>query len=274
MLELDEVAADDFMAQNPGFSWTRLFGGQLLAQAIMAAARTVQGQRLHSLHSYFPTVGDSSQPFRCKVERLRDGRSFALRRVDTTQGKPVFTMIASFHATESGFEHGPAMPPTPGPDQAMSEAEWLKHSAADAVDNLHAFWTRERPFELRPVDWQAFVTRRAATPSRRVWMRANIPLPDDALIHQAMLAYISDYALLDAALLPHGYSAGDPGMQAASIDHAMWFHRSFRADQWLLFHEEGLSAAEGRGFVRGAFYDEDGRLIATVVQEGLMRRRG
>jgi acyl-CoA thioesterase-2 len=251
-----------------------MYGGQLLAQAIMAAARTVDRQRLHSLHSYFESPGDSSLPLLCKVERLRDGRSFAMRRVDLTQNdQTIFTMTASFHADEGGFEHGPDMPHGPGPDEAMSEAEWLTRSAASTVKNLHNFWLRERPFELRPVDWEAFVTRRAPQPSRRIWMRARATLPNDDIIHQALLAYISDYALLDTALLPHGRSAGDADMQAASIDHSIWFHRAFRADQWLLLHEEGITAAHGRGFVRGSFYDEGGRLIATVTQEGLIRLR-
>jgi len=274
MLDLRPIDTDVFEAPNPAFSWRRIYGGQLLAQTVVAASGTVEGKLLHSLHGYFVSPGDSSHPFVCRVERIRDGRSFALRRVTMLQDEqPVFVATASFHAPEDGLEHGPQMPPTPGVDDAMSEAEWLRRSATMAVANLHGFWKRERPFELRPVDWEAFVTRRAPAPMRRVWMKVRHALSDEPLIHQALLAYMSDYALLDASLLPHGHSSGDPDMQSASIDHAIWFHRSFRADNWLLLHEEGVTAAHARGFVRGSFYTEDGCLVASVTQEGLIRQR-
>jgi len=274
MLELEQVDTDIFQAPSPAVSWRRVYGGQIIIQAMMAAGRTVERRRLHSLHGYFLGTAHPDLPYTHRVERLHDGRSFAMRQVSVVQNdRPVFSMQASFHIGESGFDHGPPMPVTPGPSEAMSEEEWLAHSAARAPESLHRFWTRERPFELRPVDWQAFVTCRAPEPMRRVWVRARIALPDAPAVHQAMLAYISDYDLLDAALLPYGRTSGEPAMQGASIDHAMWFHRSFRTDRWVLFHQEGITAAHSRGFVRASFFDEEGRLIATATQEGLARLR-
>lgn len=274
LLDLEQFEADLFRGQSCNIVGKNVFGGQVLSQALMAAGRTVEGQLAHSLHAYFLRAGDINSPIVYQVERVRDGKSFSTRTVKAIQhGRPIFTMTASFQVAEEGLEHQRPMPEVPGPDGIPSETELRRMTADLLPEKLRPAWIKERPIELRLIDpINPFAPQRRDA-WRCHWLRAQMRLPDDAFLHQCVLAFASDFVLMGTAMMPHGVTFLQPNMQAASLDHAMWFHRDFRADEWLLYEMDGPSASGGRGMNRGFIYTQDGKLVATVAQEGLMRLR-
>ncbi len=272
-LTLEEIEKNHYRAISPDDGWQRVYGGQVIGQALVAASRTVDEDRhAHSLHGYFLRAGDTSIPILYTVDRIRDGRSFTTRRVVAVQrGKAIFSMSISFQVGEQGFEHQTPMPDAPDPESLKDERtlweEWLA-----GVDGIDTEYTKVRPVEMRPVD-PVNPMKPAKKPARQLcWMKAQIPLPDSERLHQCVLAYLSDWSLLDTATLPHAISYMDNRMQMASLDHSMWFHRPFRADEWLLYAQDSPSASGARGFNRGLIFSRDGALVASTCQEGLMRR--
>ena len=277
LLDLEELEVNIFRAASRDIGSGRVFGGQVLAQALVAAGRTVEGGRAaHSLHSYFILPGDLAAPIVYFVERLRDGSSFTTRRVTAIQhGRAIFEMSASFHGAEGGVEHQADMPDVPPPEELTPDLERVRAAAERIPERLRARFTEERPFDVRTVDPSDVMRPTRQPPRRCTWLRTVGAVPsNDALTHQGLLAYASDYGLLGTAFLPHGLVFGMPGLQAATLDHAIWFHRGFRADDWLLYATDSPSAAGARGFARGSVFARDGRLVASVAQEGLVRLRG
>jgi acyl-CoA thioesterase-2 len=275
ILDLEPLEHNLFRGMSPQVGWQRVFGGQVIGQSLVAASRTVPEERgVHSLHAYFLRPGDPAVPIIYEVDRIRDGGSFTTRRVVAIQhGHAIFSMSASFQKHEEGLEHQMTMPEVTAPEDLPSEAELKEKFLAHAPEPVRRYWERDRPIELRPVDLTHYFSRKKLTPAQNVWVRASASLPDDPRIHSCVLAYASDMTLLDTALFAHGTSVFDPKLQVASLDHAMWFHRPFRADEWLLYSEDSPSASGGRGFTRGALYDRAGHLVASVAQEGLIRMR-
>ena len=274
VLELEKLEENLFRGRSPQDSWQRVFGGQVIGQALVAACRTVEDRQPHSLHAYFLLGGDPKVPIIYEVDRIRDGRSFATRRVVAIQhGRPIFALTTSFHLEEEGFEHGARMPQVPPPEDLPGEAEIRAGAIPSMSPQVRAYFERERPIELRPVDHQRTAQADPHEGEFRVWIRTTGPLPDDPAIHRSVLAYASDFTLLDTSLVPHGQSVIQTNIQAASLDHALWFHRPFRADDWLLYAQDSPSASGARGFSRGLIYDRAGRLVASVAQEGLVRER-
>lgn len=274
IFDLEPLERNIFRGVSPQVGWQRVFGGHVIGQALVAACRTVEGSQPHSLHAYFLLPGDPRTPIRYEVDRIRDGRSFATRRVVALQnGAAIFTMAASFHRAEAGFDHQQPMPEVPGPYALPTDRTIAPEVLAAMPAAVRAYYERERPIELRPVDLDRYIPGRSGPPRFHVWFRATQPLPDDAAMHRCLLAYASDLALLDAALIPHGRTLLDPSIQAASLDHAIWFHRPFRADDWLLYTQDSPSASHALGFARGLIFDRAGRLVASVAQEGLIRRK-
>jgi acyl-CoA thioesterase-2 len=274
ILDLEPLERHLFRGLSPQVGWQRVFGGQVIGQALVAACRTVDGRRPHSLHAYFILPGDPKTPILYEVERLRDGRSFTTRRVVAIQnGEAIFAMSASFHAEEPGYDHQAAMPNVP-PPEALPDEDAVRATILPSLPPaVRAYYERERPIELRPVEFARYTAGEGRPPKFHVWIRATRRLPDDPVLHACILAYASDMTLLDAALIPHGRSVFDKTIQAASLDHAMWFHRPFRADEWLLYAQDSPSSSGARGFSRGLIYDQAGRLVASVAQEGLIRPR-
>ena len=274
ILDLEAIDHNRFRGVSPQDSWRRVFGGQVIAQALVAATRTVDDRVAHSLHAYFILPGDPSVPIIYDVERIRDGRSFTTRRVVAFQNeRAIFSMSASFQVAETGLDHQATMPPVPPPEDLPSEADLRELVSEGAAEAIKRYWQRERPFELRPADVTHYVSREPLEPAQNMWIRAKSPLPDDPVIHRCVLAYASDMMILDTSLFAHGRSVFDRDVQAASLDHALWLHRPFRADEWLLFSTDSPSASGARGFSRGSLFSRDGRLVASVAQEGLIRLR-
>lgn len=275
ILDLEQLEQNLFRGQSPQQGWQRVYGGQVLGQALVAAVRTVSASRTaHSMHGYFMLPGDPSHPIIYEVERIRDGSSFTTRRVKAIQhGRAIFSMSVSFHKEEAGFEHHAEMPQVPPPEDLPNEQELMKQLVKQLPDNIRSYWERERPIEMRLVDIKRYVTREKAPPVQYIWMRANGTLPDDPKLHQCVLAYASDFTLLDTALIAHGKLLFDKDVQLASLDHALWLHRPFRADEWLLYAQDSPSAHGARGFCRGSVYTRDGILVASAAQEGLVRQR-
>lgn len=274
LLDLEPIEVHIFRGRNRPLASARVFGGQVLAQALVAAGRSVEDGRLcHSLHAYFILPGDVSAPIVYEVEKLRDGGSFTTRRVTAIQhGRPIFNASLSFHRLEDGLEHQaePALEAA-APDALTPERE-LAAAIADRIpEPLRTVLTRERPIDFRPIDPADPFRPSPREPQSATWLRADGDLPDDPLVHQAILAYASDWGLLATALLPHGRSVFDGTIQAASLDHAIWFHRPFRADEWLLYAMDAPTAAGARAFTRGAVTDAEGTLVASTAQEGLVR---
>ncbi len=284
LLDLEEIEHDHYRGQGPSEGWQRVYGGQVLGQALVAASRTVKPEdgspdRLpHSLHGYFLRPGDPKVPILYVVDRIRDGRSFNTRRVVAIQhGRAIFNMAISFQIQEQGLSHQVEMPDVPAPEDLESELEIRRRNAkaAGAEGGLESMITRYRPMDMRPVpgphglrnDFQPSVR----PPYQNCWIKTSDQLPDDVRIHQCALAYLSDWSLLDTCTYPHGVSFLDPKLQVASLDHAMWFHRPFRADQWLLYVQDSPSASGARGLNRGSIFSRDGKLVASVAQEGLIR---
>ena len=275
LLDLEPLEVNIYRGQNRDIGTGRVFGGQVFAQALVAARRTVEGAReAHSVHGYFILPGDLKAPIVYFVDRLRDGSSFTTRRVTGIQhGQAIFNLSASFHIDEQGIEHQEPMPAVPAPDKLVTELDLIREMASRIPEPLRPVLTQERPIDFRPVDPLDPFDPRPRPPVRHVWFRSHGPLPDEPILHQAVLAYASDHGLLGTALQPHGLSFRSPGMQLASLDHSVWMHRPFRVDEWLLYAMDSPVTAGARGFVRGSIYTQDGTLVASVAQEGLMRLR-
>jgi acyl-CoA thioesterase-2 len=275
LLDLEPIEVNLFRGLSPDDDRQRVFGGQVAGQALVAAGRTVDRGTVHSLHAYFLRPGDPAVPIVYEVDRIRDGRSFTTRRVVAIQhGQAIFNLSASFHIPEEGPEHQRPMPDAPDPDSLPTFAERM----APYRQRLGPWYDRPRPIDIRHVGGNP-LERRPGTappdgaPSGQVWLRADGHLPDDPLLHACVVAYASDVTLLDTTLAPHGLSIWSaPGVMLASLDHAMWFHRPFRSDEWLLYDQDSPVACGARGFARGSLYTRTGRLVVSVVQEGLLRR--
>jgi acyl-CoA thioesterase-2 len=277
LLRLERLEESLFRGQSQDLGWGTVFGGQVLGQALSAAEQTVPAERrVHSLHGYFLRKGDTERPIIYDVDRIRDGRSFTTRRVVAIQkGRAIFNLAASFQEPEPGFEHQGTKPEAPGPDGLESERELAQRYEALIPLQLRPRALGEKPIEIRPVDPSAPSARPPVRePRRQVWMRASGSLPDDPRVHQHLLAYASDFHLIGSTLQPHGVGWFTPGMQVASLDHAMWFHQPFRFDDWLLYDMDSPAASSARGLARGQFFTRDGVLVASTAQEGLMRQRG
>jgi acyl-CoA thioesterase II len=274
LLDLEQIEWDIFRGRSPeGERRQRVFGGQVAGQALVAAGRTVPADRpVHSLHAYFIRPGDPTVPLVYLVERVRDGRSFTTRRVTAVQhGKTIFTLSASFHREEPGPEHAEPMPDVPRPDELEPTADRYGRIFGPEA----AGFFRDSPIQIRhvgPLTVEAAADPALRSTRNRVWLRADGELPDDPLLHVCLMTYASDMTLLDSVLLANGLSFLDGSTSGASLDHAMWFHRPFRADRWLLYAQDSPSASGARGLARGEVYTEDGTLVVSVVQEGLIRR--
>ena len=277
ILDLERIGENSFRGTSAFAIRNRVFGGQIVSQALVAAARTVEGAAPHSLHGYFLVAGDPSTAIDYEVERLRDGRSFATRRCVAIQhGQEIFTLTCSFHAPESGLEHALEMPEVPDPESLMSAERIALASSHLVPAALQRYFRQEQAIEVRPVDLGRHFPRSERSPlpaQQNIWMRANGRLPDDPAIHRAVVAYLSDLTLIDTILVRHQRTVFDPDVVAASLDHALWFHRPFRADEWLLYSQVSPSAHGGRGLAQGSLYSRDGQLVASVMQEGLLRLR-
>ena len=270
LMPCPDVGPDAFLGQSQPQPWGRVFGGQVLAQALIAAQRTVEAERpVHSMHGYFLRAGDSNEAISFTVDRLRDGRSFSARRVQASQfGRPILSMIASFQVPGGGIDHAAPMPDVPPPDALPSLHE--RFGDTPATEQVR-YWLRQRPVDLRHVQTPVHVEGAERGSSQAVWMRAVAPLPDDPALHAAVLAYASDYTILEPALRAHGLTWSEPGMRVASLDHALWWHRPVRCDDWLLYVQESPSASGARALSLGRLYARDGALVASVAQEGMIR---
>ena len=274
VLNIEQLEVNLFRGRSPQDRWQRVFGGQVIGQALVAASRTVEGRSPHSLHAYFLIGGDPKVPIIYEVDRIRDGKSFTTRRVVAIQhGQAIFAMSASFHADEAGLDHQAKMPAVPKPAALPTEADIKERILPMMPDPVRRYYERDRPIELRPVEFDRYLGRKSDTGEFNVWIRTTGPLPDDPAIHACVLAYASDMMLLDTALVRHGRSLFETTFMAASLDHAMWFHRPFRADEWLLYAQDSPNLHGARGFARGLIFTADGTLVASVAQEGLLRER-
>ncbi len=276
ILDLEPLDVNLFRGRQPQAGWQRVFGGQVIGQALVAAVRTVDASRPpHSMHAYFLLAGDPKVPIIYDVDRMRDGKSFTTRRVTARQhGHPIFSALVSFHANElGGFEHQARMPDVPPPEDLPKESELRKSMLAAMPDPVRRYYERERPIELRPVEFERYTGKKVEDGRFHMWIRATGQLPDELAIHQCVLAYASDMTLLDAALAPHGRTLFEREFMAASLDHALWLHRPFRADDWLLYAQDSPNLYGSRGFSRGLIFTRDGTLVASVAQEGLVRVR-
>jgi len=276
ILDLEQLEVNLFRGRSPQVGWQRVFGGQVIGQALVAACRTVDvaGRPPHSLHAYFLLAGDPKVPIIYEVDRIRDGKSFTTRRVVAIQhGEAIFTMAVSFHRDEPGMSHQAQMPAVPLPEQLPDESEIKARVLPLMPDPVRRYYERERPIEWRPVELDRYLGKRIADGRFHVWIRATGRLPDEPAIHQCVLAYASDMLLLDSALIPHGRTVFEKTLMAASLDHALWFHRPFRADEWLLYAHDSPNLSGSRGLSRGLIFARDGTLVASVAQEGLLRER-
>jgi acyl-CoA thioesterase-2 len=272
LLDLEQLEVNLFRGLSPQDSWQRVFGGQVIGQAMVAAGRTVEDRVAHSLHAYFLRPGDPKTPIIYEVDRIRDGRSFTTRTVNAIQhGRAIFNMAISYQIHEEGFEHQFDLPDVPGPEGLKSELELRRAEVDRLPEEYQKRWLRPRPIEVRPVNPRDMFDPGHGDPVNYVWIRATAPLPDDMLMQQCVLAYASDMTLLDTCILPHGVSWMNPKLQSASLDHAMWFHHPFKMDEWLLYSQDSPAASGGRGINRGSIFTRDGKLVASVAQEGLIR---
>ncbi len=273
LLELERLDSNLFRGNNQDIGAVAVFGGQVLGQALIAAGRTVAEDRVaHSMHAYFLRAGDKAIPIIYDVERVRDGGSFTTRRVVAIQhGKPIFIMSVSFQKPEEGFSHHSQMPDVPPPEDLPDESVLRLEMAKTLPADRQRFFTRVRPIEMRPLNPEGLWSKTDRAPEQGFWIRVNTAVPDSPMLHRALLAYGSDFYFMGTALRPHGERFSSAGMQSASLDHAMWFHREFRMDEWILFMMESPSASGGRGLNQGKFYKRDGTLVASCTQEGLIR---
>jgi acyl-CoA thioesterase-2 len=271
LLDLEPIEVNIFRGVSPNEERQRVFGGQVAAQSLMAAGRTVETGRPHSLHAYFLRPGDPTVPILYEVDRIRDGRSFTTRRVVAIQhGRAIFHLSASFHVDEPGMSHQFPMPDVPGPESLRSMAERLEPHR----ETFAEWFERPHPIEQRHIGPLPFSARASSDPTQRLWIRADGVLPDDDLLHACIAAYASDMSLFDTMLAPHDITWEDPDFMGASLDHCMWFHRPFRMDEWLLYDMDSPSTYGARGLARGSFFTRQGELVVSMVQEGLMRRVG
>ena len=275
ILDLEELDLNLFRGRSPQNGWQRVYGGQVIGQALVAAVRTVEPDRLaHSMHAYFLLPGDPKVPIIYDVDRMRDGKSFATRRVTARQhGHPIFSMLVSFHTHEEGLTHQAQMPDVPPPEQLPTEKEVRAKYLPLLPEAVRRYYERERPIEMRPVEFDRYTGKKYPDGRFHVWIKINGRLPDELSLHQCALAYASDMTLLDASLTPHGRTLFEKEFMAASLDHALWLHRPFRADEWLLYAQDTPSLQGSRGFARGLIFTQDGALVASVAQEGLVRLR-
>ncbi|AUW59685.1 acyl-CoA thioesterase II [Sphingobium sp. SCG-1] len=274
LLNLEEIDVDLHRGREQTERQGRVFGGQVIAQALAAGIRSASGKVVHSLHSYFMRPGDSSLPITYQIRRDFDGGSFSTRRVTAIQGDhPILVMMISFQRTENGAHHQIAMPDVPPPDDLMSQTDMLAEEGGEMPPGAANFRLLRRPIEFRPCEWHSVLTPTARPPRSASWFRAVSTPGDDPDVHRAVLAYASDMMLLGTCLRPHGVSWATPTLQMASLDHAIWFHETFRVDDWLLYVGESPWAGHARGFNRGQIFTRDGRLVASVAQEGLIRLR-
>ena len=272
-LDLEEIELNHYLATSPNEGWQRVYGGQVIGQALVAASRTVSTDRsAHSLHGYFLRAGDTDIPILYKVDRIRDGKSFTTRRVVAVQrGQAIFTMSISFQVDEEGLTHQFDMPDVPSPDALPTDEEIRQQQAKSWPEEFQDSFLGSLAIQVKPIDPVDMLNPEPAPPVQRCWMRCGEKLPDDPRIHQCVLAYLSDWSLLDTATRPHAVSFMQDNVQVASLDHAMWFHRPFRADEWLLYDQDSPSANGARGFNRGLIYNQAGELVASTTQEGLVR---
>jgi acyl-CoA thioesterase-2 len=274
ILNLETLEQNLFRGLSPQVGWQRVFGGQVIGQALVAAYRTIEDRAAHSLHAYFLRAGDPKVPIIYEVDRIRDGNSFSTRRVVAIQhGQAIFSMAASFHKHEEGLIHQAKMPDVPQPEALPSEAELKEHLVGRLPEPLKAYWQHERPIEIRPVDLSRYTSPGKRTASQQVWIKATGELGDSLACNQCVLAYASDFTLLDTALIAHGRFVFDPTLMLASLDHAIWFHRPFRIDDWLLYSQDSPTSAGARAFCRGTLFTRSGELVASTAQEGLVRER-
>lgn len=273
LLKLERIEDNIFRGESRDIGSPRVYGGQVLGQALSAATATVDEERhVHSLHAYFLRAGDVEASIVYNVDRARDGGSFSNRRVTAIQhGRQIFNMTASFQKIEKGLGHQSGMPDVPPPEE-LSDIRELTAEALDMIpEKMHRYYTHERPFEVRPVKPVALLSPEKSEPRQVFWFRAVDRLPDDAEVHRSLLAYVSDYQLVATSTLPHGVRFERDRLQLASLDHAMWFHRPFRLDDWLLYSMDSPNACGARGLARGEIFSPDGRLVASTAQEGLIR---
>ncbi|MCQ0988937.1 acyl-CoA thioesterase II [Jiella marina] len=275
ILDLEKLEENLFRGVSPDNGWQRVFGGQVIAQALVAATRTVPEERgCHSLHAYFMRPGDPAVPIVYEVDRIRDGGSFTTRRVVALQhGQAIFSLSASFQKEEAGFEHQLQMPDIPKPDDLPHGKALEETILKNAPPAVQRYWKRPRPIEFRPVMLDHYLSNEKLEPFQHIWVRCRGDVGPDPARNTAVLAYLSDMTLLDTALFAHGLSVFDERVQAASLDHAMWFHRPVDVSQWMLYTQDSPSSSGGRGLTRGSLYSLDGTLIASVAQEGLIRPR-
>ena len=272
LLKLEQIEDNIFRGDSRDIGSAQVFGGQVLGQALSAAQHTVEGRVAHSLHAYFLRRGDMSAPIVYEVDRARDGGSFSNRRVVAIQhGRPIFNLAASFQTPEQGLDHQADMPDVPGPDDLKDFSEIASDMLEKLPEKMRRYLTDKRPFDFRPVESMNLLEPRRQAPVRHVWIKTVDALPDDQALHQNLLAYVSDYELLGTSTLPHGMPFGRGKVIMASLDHALWFHREVRIDQWLLYAMDSPNASGARALARGQLFTDDGKLVASTVQEGLIR---
>ena len=273
LLKLERIEDNIFRGESRDIGSPRVYGGQVLGQALSAASATVtDGRQVHSLHAYFLRAGDVEAGIVYDVDRARDGKSFSNRRVTAIQhGRQIFNMTASFQKSEDGIEHQDSMPDVPGPDELRDVRELTAERLREIPEKMRRFYSHERPFEVRPANPVALLTPEKSEAKQLFWFRTVDALPDDADVHRNLLAYVSDYQLIATATLPHGLRFDKAALQLASLDHAMWFHRPFRVDEWLLYAMDSPNAGSARGLARGQIFSRDGALVASTAQEGLIR---
>jgi len=272
VMTLERLELDLFRGESRDIGSPQVFGGQVLGQALMAATATVENRAVNSLHAYFLRRGDFNAPIVYEVDRARDGNHFSTRRIVAIQhGAQIFNMSASFQTPESGVEHQLAMPDVPPPEELPNFDDQVRDLLPQLPASMRRALEQKRPFEFRPVQPPSFLKPQKSPPLKHMWFRAVAKLPDDEPLHRCLLAYASDFHLLDTAMMPHALSLTSPQVMIASIDHAMWFHRDVRVDDWLLYSTDSPSASGSRGFARGSVFSRDGRLVASTSQEGLVR---
>lgn len=274
VLQLTQIEPLVFEGCSEDLGFKNVFGGQVCGQALMAAYQTVEGRYAHSMHGYFLRPGNHALPIQYEAQIIRDGSSFSARRIIARQeNKEIFTLNVSFQEAEKGFEHQFEGPESKDPETLTSELEMRRRFKHLIPEKIREQFTRDRPIEIRPVKPIDYTNPDVRPPYKQNWFRSVAPLPDDLVLHHCILAYASDFGLLGTSLLPHGVSFAQKGMQVTSLDHAIWFHRPFRADEWLLYDMDSPSASNGRGFNRGNIYTQSGELVASVCQEALIRQR-
>jgi acyl-CoA thioesterase-2 len=276
LLQLEQIEQNIFRGKSQDLGFGNIFGGQVLGQSLSAVSQTVPKERnVHSLHGYFLRPGNPKLPIVYQVDCIRDGKSFTTRRAVAIQkGRAIFSMSASFQKDENGFEHQQEMPEVVGPESLISELEMARNVQDKIPEPLRTKLTCDRPIEFRPINPMNPFRPKKLAPFRQAWFKATAPMPDDPVIHNYLLAYASDFSLVGTSLYPHGHTYWEPAMQVASLDHSIWFHRPLRMDQWLLYSMHSPSASKSRGLNHGQIFTQDGTLVASVAQEGLIRFHG